>query len=117
MVNFAQANDLQCHSRADPAQTPGRLRQGGSNHLSSLGVPAGPPCGRISALSDSGGSNPIASMEDTMRRSAFAVVVGGAFAIFSAHAQTAAPDAENGRFTFNPVADGLLRLDTRSGQV
>ena len=31
--------------------------------------------------------------------------------------QTATPDGENGRFTFNPVSDGLLRLDTRSGQV
>jgi hypothetical protein len=35
----------------------------------------------------------------------------------AAHAQVAAPDTENGRFTFNQVADGLLRLDTRSGHV
>lgn len=28
-----------------------------------------------------------------------------------------APDAENGRFTFSPVPDGLMRLDTRTGQV
>jgi hypothetical protein len=32
-------------------------------------------------------------------------------------AQPATPDSENGRFTFNQVADGLLRLDTRTGQV
>jgi hypothetical protein len=35
----------------------------------------------------------------------------------AAHAETAPPDSENGRFTFNQVADGLLRLDTRTGQV
>lgn len=35
----------------------------------------------------------------------------------AASAQTAAPDSENGRFTFNQAQDGLLRLDTRSGQV
>jgi hypothetical protein len=32
-------------------------------------------------------------------------------------AQTATPDAENGRYSFNPVPDGVLRLDIRSGQV
>jgi hypothetical protein len=32
-------------------------------------------------------------------------------------AQTATPDAESGRYSFNPVADGVLRLDIRSGQV
>ena len=34
-----------------------------------------------------------------------------------ASAQTATPDSENGRYSFNPGADGVLRLDTRSGQV
>jgi hypothetical protein len=38
-----------------------------------------------------------------------------AFAV--ALAQTATPDSENGRYSFNPVANGLLRLDTRTGQV
>jgi hypothetical protein len=33
-----------------------------------------------------------------------------------AHAQTA-PDTDNGRFTLSPVADGFLRLDTRTGAV
>ena len=33
-----------------------------------------------------------------------------------AHAQ-AAPDTDNGRFTLSPVADGFLRLDTRTGVV
>jgi hypothetical protein len=34
-----------------------------------------------------------------------------------ASAQTATPDSENGRYSFNPVADGVLRLDSRTGQV
>jgi hypothetical protein len=34
----------------------------------------------------------------------------------AAHAQTA-PDSENGRYVFNQVSDGMLRLDTRTGQV
>ena len=34
----------------------------------------------------------------------------------AAHAQSA-PESENGRFSFSPVSDGMLRLDTRSGQV
>jgi hypothetical protein len=32
-------------------------------------------------------------------------------------AQTVMPDSENGRYSFNPIADGVLRLDTRTGQV
>jgi hypothetical protein len=44
---------------------------------------------------------------------ALAAAAGGSAAL----AQTAAPDSENGRYTFNQVADGLLRLDTRTGQV
>jgi hypothetical protein len=35
----------------------------------------------------------------------------------AALAQTAMPDAENGRFVFNQVQDATLRLDTRTGQV
>jgi hypothetical protein len=34
-----------------------------------------------------------------------------------ASAQTATPDSENGRYSFSPLADGVLRLDTRTGQV
>ena len=34
-----------------------------------------------------------------------------------ASAQTATPDTENGRYSFYPVADGVLRLDTRTGQI
>jgi Skp family chaperone for outer membrane proteins len=32
-------------------------------------------------------------------------------------APKAAPDNENGRYSMSPVADGVLRLDTRTGQV
>jgi hypothetical protein len=38
-------------------------------------------------------------------------------AVAAASAQTATPDSENGRYSFNPVVDGVLRLDTRTGQV
>jgi hypothetical protein len=34
-----------------------------------------------------------------------------------AFAQTETPDSENGRYSFYPVADGVLRLDTRTGQI
>ena len=32
-------------------------------------------------------------------------------------AEPAMPDAENGRYTLSPIADGVLRLDTRTGAV
>jgi hypothetical protein len=32
-------------------------------------------------------------------------------------APKAAPESENGRYSMSPVADGVLRLDTRTGQV
>jgi hypothetical protein len=51
----------------------------------------------------------------TMRTLLIAAVL--ALAASAAQAQTATPDSENGRFTFNQVQDGLLRLDTRTGQV
>jgi hypothetical protein len=40
----------------------------------------------------------------------------GVFSSAAAQESTPAP-GENGRFTFAPVADGQLRLDTRTGQV
>jgi hypothetical protein len=52
----------------------------------------------------------------TMRLFALAVTLSLAnFTVASA--QTATPDSDNGRYTFSPVADGVLRLDTRTGQV
>lgn len=44
------------------------------------------------------------------------MVCGGPWAVVPASAQ-AAPDSENGRFTFHRVDEGYLRLDTRTGQV
>jgi hypothetical protein len=44
------------------------------------------------------------------------VMPAGAFAQ-SAAAPGTTPDSENGRYSFNQTADGVLRLDSRSGQV
>jgi hypothetical protein len=49
-------------------------------------------------------------------RSFIIVLVATASLGGAAQAQTA-PDSENGRYSFNQVPDGMLRLDTRSGQV
>ena len=48
---------------------------------------------------------------------AFATALTMSLAAAAASAQPATPDSENGRYSFNPVADGVLRLDTRTGQV
>lgn len=40
-----------------------------------------------------------------------------AMATSLAQAQGAPPDGENGRFTYNQVEDGYVRLDMRTGQV
>jgi hypothetical protein len=54
--------------------------------------------------------------KDVMRLFALALTLSLAdFAVASA--QTEPPDSENGRYSFNPVTDGVLRLDTRTGQV
>src|SRR5262249_25929758 len=54
--------------------------------------------------------------KDVMRLFALALTLSLAdFAVASA--QTPTPESENGRYSFNPVADGVLRLDTRTGQV
>jgi hypothetical protein len=51
-----------------------------------------------------------------MRLFAFTLMMSlTAFA--GASAQTATPDSENGRYSFHAMADGVLRLDTRTGQV
>jgi hypothetical protein len=54
--------------------------------------------------------------KDVMHLFALALVLSLA-SFAAASAQTATPDGENGRYSFNPVADGMLRLDTRTGQV
>jgi hypothetical protein len=51
-----------------------------------------------------------------MRPFAFALMMSlTAFA--AASAQPATPDSENGRYSFHAMADGVLRLDTGTGQV
>jgi len=53
-----------------------------------------------------------------MLRVAFAALgVGLVVAPLVALAQTPPPDSENGRYSFNQVPEGLLRLDGRTGQV
>jgi len=48
----------------------------------------------------------------------FALVVTLSLAaLAAASAQTATPDSKNGRYRFNPVADGVPRLDTHTGEV
>jgi hypothetical protein len=54
--------------------------------------------------------------KDAMRLFALAIAMSLA-ALTTASAETATPDSQNGRYSFNPVADGVLRLDTRTGQV
>jgi hypothetical protein len=51
-----------------------------------------------------------------MRPFALALMMSLA-AFAAASAQPSTPDSENGRYSFNPMADGVLRLDTRTGQV
>jgi len=56
-----------------------------------------------------------------MKRLAILCVIGVGLAS-PAYAQTpesakVTPDSENGRFSMSPVTDGVMRLDTRSGQV
>ena len=51
-----------------------------------------------------------------MRKTVIAAV--SVFALLGPAAQAQpAPDTENGRYSLSPVGDGMLRLDTRTGQV
>ena len=53
-----------------------------------------------------------------MFRVAFAAALAGlVVAPMLAQGQTPPPDSENGRYSFNQVPDGLLRLDGRTGEV
>src|SRR5437868_5476074 len=45
------------------------------------------------------------------------VAGAAAFALAVAASAQSTPDPENGRYTFTPTADGVLRLDTRSGSI
>ena len=53
-----------------------------------------------------------------MVRVVFAALLAGlVVAAPAAYGQTMTPDSENGRYSFNQVPEGLLRLDGRTGQV
>jgi hypothetical protein len=58
-------------------------------------------------------------MEPVMKRALFAslMLIPIVLAAPMASAQDAAPDSENGRYSFNQVPEGLLRLDSRTGHV
>jgi hypothetical protein len=47
----------------------------------------------------------------------FAIAIAGFCLIAPASAEDAAPDGEGGRYTFNKVAEGVVRLDTQTGEV
>lgn len=51
-----------------------------------------------------------------VRMAGFALAIFGVSCASSAQAQSV-PDTENGRYTLSPVADGVLRLDSRTGTV
>jgi hypothetical protein len=48
---------------------------------------------------------------------ALVLMVSALLAIAPAALAQTAPDSENGRYTFSPVPDGTLRLDTHTGAV
>ncbi|MGO9701530.1 MAG: hypothetical protein ACLPX7_19950 [Xanthobacteraceae bacterium] len=52
-----------------------------------------------------------------MTNTAFATVFAGFCLIAPALADDATPDSGGGRYTFNKVAEGFLRLDTDTGEV
>src|SRR5271170_612049 len=55
--------------------------------------------------------------EEIMTNTAFATVFAGFCLITPALADDATPDSGGGRYTFNKVAEGFLRLDTQTGEV
>jgi len=52
-------------------------------------------------------------------RTVFAGLIGMAAIVAAApsYAASGAPDSENGRYSFSQTADGVLRLDTRTGGI
>ena len=52
-----------------------------------------------------------------MTKTVFATVIAGLCLIAPALADDATPDSGGGRYTFNKVAQGFLRLDTQTGEV
>jgi hypothetical protein len=64
----------------------------------------------MTAISSSKFSSPVAA-------ATFCLVVGFGFSNGGIDAAQSMPDTENGRYALSPVADGVLRLDTRTGAV
>jgi hypothetical protein len=52
-----------------------------------------------------------------MINKAFALLVTGLSLIAPAWAEDGTPDTDDGRYTFSKVAEGFLRLDSRTGEV
>jgi len=52
-----------------------------------------------------------------MIKTAFAAVIAGSSLLLPAVAEDVPPDNAGGRYTFNRVAEGFLRLDTQTGEV
>ena len=52
----------------------------------------------------------LAKFSMSLMAAAMAIGIGGAVA-------APLPDTENGRYTLSPVTDGIIRLDTRTGEV
>jgi hypothetical protein len=55
--------------------------------------------------------------EKCMKCTTLAIVGGVLFFLVPAHAHDPSPETENGRYSFNRVEEGFLRLDHRTGQV
>jgi hypothetical protein len=53
----------------------------------------------------------LAKFSTSLMAAALAIGIGGAVAA------APLPDTENGRYTLSPVTDGIIRLDTRTGEV
>jgi|SRR5258706_9958968 hypothetical protein len=64
----------------------------------------------MTAISPSKFATPVAA-------ATFCLVVGFAFSNNGIDTAQSMPDSENGRYALSPVADGVLRLDTRTGAV
>src|SRR5690349_686542 len=45
------------------------------------------------------------------------IILGALYLVAIGAAAAAEPDSENGRYTFTPSADGMVRLDTKTGTV
>jgi septal ring factor EnvC (AmiA/AmiB activator) len=53
-----------------------------------------------------------------MRHLRYVALAGAAMVVLAVPALAqSTPDSENGRYTFSPTADGVLRLDTRNGSL